>query len=188
MLFLACNSFFCCSKIESRTSIRAFFFNPIATVFFCFHRRNCYEVSGASLSKGSLTSFSFFWTRESKRKKKKTLMNPWFYTRPCWVVFECVFLSQSWSSWFSFALHTALRTVAVSGCGGLPSWWHDQSSVVGLWSALTQCSATLLSQVLPASRYFLATECLWFSKEISCGIIQVVWCDIAVLEMDSSTY
>ena len=75
MLFLACNSFFCCSKIESRTSIRAFFFNPIATVFFCFHRRNCYEVSGTSLSKGSLTSFSFFFLDEGIQKEKEKDVN-----------------------------------------------------------------------------------------------------------------
>ena len=35
------------NRVE-KTSIRAFFFNPIAAVFFCFHPRNCYEVSGTS--------------------------------------------------------------------------------------------------------------------------------------------
>ena len=50
-------TFFFCSKIESRTSFRAFFSNAIITVFICFHRKNCYEVSGTSLS--SVSAFCF---------------------------------------------------------------------------------------------------------------------------------
>ena len=54
--FLACDSFFF-QQNRVETSIRAFFSNPIATVFFCFDRRNCYEVSGTILS--SVSAFCF---------------------------------------------------------------------------------------------------------------------------------
>ena len=71
---------------------------------------------------------------------------------------------------FFFCLRTALRTVAVLGCSGLPSWWHDQSSihVVGFWSELSQCSVTLLSQVLPGSRFCFASEYSWLFIYMTC--------------------
>ena len=95
-----------------------------------------------------------------------------------WGCFWVYFYTSAFVVQFFFYLRTALRTVDVSRCGSLPSWWHEQCSVVGLWSALTQCSATLLSQVLPGSRFCLATEYSWLSEEISCGISQVVWSDV----------
>ena len=48
MLFLACNSFFSAAKIESRTSIRAFFSNPVSQSSSVFIGA-IYEVSGTSL-------------------------------------------------------------------------------------------------------------------------------------------